>query len=154
MVRSTRRTRSSPTPCVYSGSFDDAAYGVLHQARAKLARGDAVSAEQLAEEVELEFAALAQWMSATEATLVRAEALTRQGRARALLDLGRLTEAQADAQSGLELARAHSLVFEEANLLLVDAAIAAAAGDSSRRSEAAADAATILSRLGVQPPSG
>jgi tetratricopeptide (TPR) repeat protein len=163
-----------------AGSHDDAAYGVLHQARSRLLRGDLLGAEQLAEEVELEFAALGQRMSAMEATLVRAESLTRQGRpaqalvlveasqvsapaegvallprihlerGRALAVLGRAPEAALEVESGLVLARQHTQAYEEASLLLVQADVAARSGAPAAAERASADAEAILHRLGVR----
>jgi tetratricopeptide (TPR) repeat protein len=163
-----------------AGSHTDAAYGVLQQARAHLDRGDVELAERMAEDVEIELVTLAQRVSALEATLVRAEALTRQARpadalavieassesakgegvallprvhrerARALLALGRADEAALEAFRGLDVAREHSLAYEEAMLLDVQAAIADETGDHELTERSSADSTRILEGLGVR----
>lgn len=162
-----------------AGHHDGVGYGRLHMARSLLSRGDLVAAEQLAAEVEVEFTAMAQRVSALEAILVRAAALTGQGRAseslllvdqsagsatgegvallprlhlergRALLALGRAHEAGIEVAAGLEPARQHSLTYEEAGLLQLKAEVLASLGDAENSAVATAAAHEILARLGV-----
>ncbi|HSN07336.1 MAG TPA: adenylate/guanylate cyclase domain-containing protein [Candidatus Angelobacter sp.] len=157
-----------------------AAYGEIHRARVRLVRGDLVEAEQLAEDVELEFAALGQEASALEAALVRAESLTLQGRAgealdvleatgeaglrddvslkprvyveraRALLALGKVEDADAELAVGLGVAREYGMPYEEARLLQVLAELRSRTGLASPDdNEAAEEARAILRHLGV-----
>jgi tetratricopeptide (TPR) repeat protein len=160
-----------------AGSHTYAAYGQVHQARILLARGDLAGAEALAEEVELELVVLGQRVSALEATLVRAEAVSRQGRpaealdlvdvsadsakgegvalaprvhlerTRALLGLGRADAAAAEAAAGLAVARLYKLPFEEAGLLRLQSDVLDVLGDGAGASEAYAVAQEILDRL-------
>ncbi len=160
-----------------AGSHTYAAYGQVHQARILLARGELAAAEALAEEVELELVVLGQRVSALEATLVRAEAVSRQGRpaealelvdvsadsakgegvalqprvhlerTRALLGLGRVDDAASEVTAGLAVARLYKLPFEEAGLLRLQSDVLDALGDASAAQEAAAAAQEILGRL-------
>jgi tetratricopeptide (TPR) repeat protein len=155
------------------------AYGVIHQARSLLARGEVDKAQSLAEIAEGELLGLALPVFAAEATLVRAEALTVGGhpgralallpgadepvqgeyaalaprfpleRARALIERGRPDDAAVEVSAGLALAREHALPYEEARLLALEAAVAAARGDDATQDRAASEAAAILARLGV-----
>jgi ATP/maltotriose-dependent transcriptional regulator MalT len=160
-----------------AGSHTYAAYGLVHQARILLARGHLGAAEALAEEVELELVVLGQRVSALEATLVRADAVSRQGRpaealelvdvsadsakgegvalqprvhlerTRALLGLGRVDDAAAEVTAGLAVARLYRLPFEEAGLLRLHADVLAALGDVTGSEHASAAAQEILGRL-------
>ncbi len=156
-----------------------AAYGELQRGRLLLSRGDLAGAERLLEDVELESQLLADPGTATEAALVRAEVLTRQGRpeaaldvlavadgksddiviqprlrlerARAMVRLGRRDDAHAQVLEGLSIAREHGLPYEEARLLEVSAEVERARGDLPASQRASADAAGMLRRLGVLP---
>jgi tetratricopeptide (TPR) repeat protein len=160
-----------------AGSHTYAAYGLVHQARVLLARGDLRGAEALAEEVEVELVVLGQRVSALEATLVRADAVSRQGRpaealelvdvsadsakgegvalqprvhlerTRALLGLGRTAEAETEVTAGLAVARLYKLPFEEAGLLRLQAEVFAALGDDAAAAVVQAAAEEILARL-------
>ena len=160
-----------------AGSHAFAAYGQVHLARILLLRGELVAAEALAEDVELELAVLGQKVSALEATLVRAEAVTRQGRpaesldlvevsadsakgegvallprvhlerTRALLHLDRVEQAAFEVSEGLRVARLYQLPYEEAGLLRLHADVLRAQGDQDAAAEADADARAILDRL-------
>ena len=167
-----------------AGELPFVAQGQMQLARVALARGEVRVAERLAESAARRLADLGSASSALEAELVRAEALTRDGRpeealdvvdaaertargesvlslprtclqrARALLAAGRATEAAAVGETGLESARSQDLPYEEALLLRVAARVHAALGDTPGAERAAADSARILERLGVTRPGG
>ena len=160
-----------------AGAHSFAAYGQVHLARILLARGELLEAEKLAEETELELTVLGQKVSALEATLVRAEAVSRQGRhadalelvevsaesakgegvallprvhlerTRALLGLGRVADAAIEAEAGLSVARLYRLPYEEAGLLVLQAELLAVLDDPERSAEARTRADEILERL-------
>ena len=160
-----------------AGAHAFAAYGEVHLARIRLLRGDLAGAESSAEEAEIELAVLGQKVSALEATLVRAEAVSRQGRhaqalelvdvsadsakgegvalqprvhlerTRALLGLGRCEEAAAEVLEGLRVARLYRLPYEEAGLLLLQSDVLMVIGDAAGAAESDAAARAILARL-------
>jgi ATP/maltotriose-dependent transcriptional regulator MalT len=162
-----------------AGQHSLAAYGLIHQARGLLARGRVDAAERLAEEVEIELATLGMRMTALEAALVRVEAVTLEGRPDEALDLlaasteaargeivalmprvhlergraqlarGAVEAASAEVGQGLGLARDFGLPYEEARLLLVQSAIAAARDDVAAAAAASAEADAILQGLGA-----
>ncbi|HET7899762.1 MAG TPA: adenylate/guanylate cyclase domain-containing protein, partial [Candidatus Nanopelagicales bacterium] len=119
-----------------------ATYAHVLQARVMIRRGELEAAEQIAQDAEVEFAAARLKGFVLEAALVRAESLIVAGRpeeallvieaandgpsdegvellprmhllrSRALTALGRAGEAEDEARSGLELARAYGLTFD------------------------------------------
>ena len=165
-----------------AGLAAERAYGVIHQAKSALDRGDLEGAERLATSAEAELIELSLPLFALEATLVRAEVFTARGRAsealelleqaastatgegvallprlhleraRALLVLGEVESSSAEISTGLAVARQHDLAFEQARLHLLEADVAAARGDEAVREAALLEAHTIMAGLGVVRP--
>ena len=155
-----------------------AAYGELHRSRLLVARGDDAEALELIESVERESNELGDTATALEASFVRAEALTRLGRAsdatevlsafrakppedvavrprihleqaRAYLVLGEPGEAKTEVLAGLAMAREYELAYEESRLLHLEAEIDTALGDAAGSARATAEARAIEARLGI-----
>ena len=149
---------SSARVLTASGVAFYAAVGLMQRAQLELARGKAVDAERLASEAVEEFRQMDDVMTVLEASLVVAEAQIARGRpadalnlidvaqeeagvddrslqvrihllqGRALAELGRLDDAQAELELGLDLAREQELPYEEALLLRQQARLVAARG--------------------------
>ncbi len=162
-----------------SGAARFLAEGRMQLARVHLSRGELAEAEQRATEVVRDFADLGNPTSALEAALVRAEALTLQGRpqesldlvaaaerdardhavfsmprlclqrARALLALGRLDEAAAMVADGLAAARGQELPYEEALLLRLGSAVDERLGRTAQARGARRDSDALLAGLGA-----
>ncbi len=162
-----------------SGAVTFLAIGEMQQARLYLSRGDVAAAEDLATRTHEGVRALGQMTSAMEAALVRADAMTRDGRAeealeiitaaerearsdaayslprtciqrgRALLALGRFDEADEMVLTGLEASREQGLPYEEALLFRLRSRIDRHRGRPRRAEKALARAEEAMSRLGV-----
>jgi class 3 adenylate cyclase/tetratricopeptide (TPR) repeat protein len=155
-----------------------AAYGELHRGRLLVARGHLDEAEELLKSVEQESEQLGDVATAIEASLVLAEALNRQGRpeaaieiielprtktaedvqvrprvhleqARAYLVMKQAEQARAELHAGLALAREYDMAYEESRLLLLDAEISLSLGDVTASDQSLAAAREIEQRLGV-----
>jgi ATP/maltotriose-dependent transcriptional regulator MalT len=153
--------------------------GRMQLARVHLSRGELTEAERRAAEVVQDFTDLGNPTSALEAALVRAEAVTLQGRAqesldlvaaaerdarddavfsmprlclqraRALLALGRLDEAAAMVADGLVAARDQELPYEEALLLRVGSAVDERRGRADDAAGARRVSDALLAGLGA-----
>jgi class 3 adenylate cyclase/tetratricopeptide (TPR) repeat protein len=161
-----------------AGVDEYAAYGELHRGRLLLARGELEAAHALLEAVESEAQALGDDDSALEASLVRAEVLTRRGfpgealqvleasraksaddvalrpriyveQARARFVTGDADQALADVEAGLAIAREYALVYEESRLLRLEAEIAESRNDAALATTAATAAQELEQRLGI-----
>ena len=163
-----------------SGAVSFLAQGEMQMARVHLIRDDLGEAERRAAGVVAELTALGQGTSALEASLVRAEAVIRQGRpadalelidraehearaeaafslprtclqrARALLALDRLDEAQEMVDAGLAASRAQDLPYEEALLSQVASGLDRRRVRSLEADRAWQEADALLARLGAR----
>jgi class 3 adenylate cyclase/tetratricopeptide (TPR) repeat protein len=154
--------------------------GEVQAARIHLARGEFTPAEGAAATAQHRFDALGSASSALDAALVRAEAISRAGRpaealgvidkaevaaaaeavrslprtclqrARVLLALGRVPEADELIETGLAAARHQNLPYDVALLLRVSAELYVKAGDLPGASAAQRESERILASLGVQ----
>ncbi len=141
-----------------SGFNDGAAYAEIQLARILVERGRFAEADELMAGVAAEFAGIGQSLSSLEAVMVQAVAKASAGqaeaalelledaagaagedarlfepqiaevRARVLLALGRIEEAQRAIHKGLEAARDYALPYEEAMLLQARIDIAGSVG--------------------------
>ena len=162
-----------------SGAVTFLALGEMHQARLRLGLGDVTEAEEQATRVHEQVRALGQMTSAMEAALVRADAMTRDGRAeealevitsaerearadaayslprtciqraRALLALGQFGEADEMVSTGLVAASEQGLPYEEALLLRLRSRVDLHRGNRRRAGEALVRAEETFRRLGV-----
>jgi predicted ATPase/class 3 adenylate cyclase len=163
-----------------SGFTDGAAYAEIQFARILIQRNDIHTAITLLERVRRDFDQLGQAASSLEAALVQALAMLRAGRAgqaldvlsasaaaagvdaqlfepqvaevraRALVAIGRIQEAENVIEKGLTAAREFGLPYEEAMLLLARTEIARSADAETGRSDFEASK-RILGDLGVYP---
>jgi tetratricopeptide (TPR) repeat protein len=163
-----------------SGAASFLAQGEIQLARLHLLRGDCDDAEELAGAVERRLLGLGKSILALEAALVRADALTRQGRprealetvdaaeraaseeaasalpriclqrSRALLALGRFSEAEELVEAGLASARETQLPYEGALLLRTLARVQRHEGDDEGSRLAQVESDRILASLGAQ----
>ncbi|MGA8045861.1 MAG: adenylate/guanylate cyclase domain-containing protein [Dermatophilaceae bacterium] len=165
-----------------SGIESAAVFGDQLMARLLLQRGELDEADRLAAQVVDHSIAVGSQLTAAEALLLRAQvalqrdqssaalemveeadrsagddvvALAAQAqliRGRALLRLGRTEEALASVDAGLDSARAQELLYEEARLLELRAALANGSGDGGSEQVAAdgARAHAMLEEMGVR----
>ena len=156
--------------------------GLMHQARLHLARKELEAAEDLATEAVQRFRHMGDITTALEASLVLAEAQVAGGRpvdalaeidaaqeaaggddqalqaqvhlvrGRALAALGRMLEALEMLESGLTIARAQELRYEEALLLRAHGQVVLALGGPEAQAQGTADCAqadVLMHRLGA-----
>ena len=162
-----------------SGAARFLAEGQLQLARVHLSRGHLQEAERRAAEVVQAFTELGNPTSALEAALVRAEAVSLDGRpeesleiitvaehearaeaafsmprlclqrGRSLVALDRLEEAEEMVTSGLLAARAQDLPYEESLLLLLSSTLDERLGRHQEAQDARLQSEALLARLGA-----
>ena len=120
------------------GSRADSLEAGIHLARATTRAGDARRSLEILDEEQAGAGDLADYFAAALA----------HARAEALVALGRLDDAANAVTSGLASAQEHDALYDTAQLLLVEAEIAARTG-SSEGAEALQEAGRLLQRLGA-----